>query len=332
MKKILLLLFISTISLGCDDGNITVENIDFPQDATASKCPTSNILYLLNNNEALIIQFTDAANLNGLFINDNGSTTLPITATNRVVYRFYNGKVTAENFCGGGTIPPIFPVATGEWIATSGTINVATIQVLSAPNGVNGGTKITGYTHTISLKNVDFVRQDGVHQQYENFAFGNYSTPANNLPFNFLTLENAGFCPTSALIYNGIENGVEGLTIQNISPTLLQNMEGVRREAITPEVNILKYRLFIAPYVGFPADFFCGPAFLMAGAEIYTGIPTAGDVNDPLATGIIEVTTTAVGSVFRHTVVLKRASFQRNNSTSTFYLGDTFDFGVIITN
>ncbi len=327
MKKILMLAVAMVVALGCDDGKIDVQNISFSGNAPVLKCPNNNTLYLINNNEILLIQINNPADFTSLIKNDNGVTSIPVSSQTKVIYRFYNGDVTLNNFCGGG-IPPISPTAVGEWTAASGSISITTTQITSPPNDITNGTRITGYKHTISLKNLDFIRQDGIHQEYETFAFGIFTTTADALPFNFNVPENAGFCSSSNLIYNAIDTGSEALTIENLSPTLLQNVEGIRRELIGDTINVLRYRDFDIPFDGTAAQFICGTTFTAVGAQVYTAVPYAGNVEDGLATGIIEVTTTEVAGSFVHSIALKKVTFKKGEST--FYLADSFNFGTII--
>ena len=57
MKKILGILVFTLALNGCDDGNLTQENISFDT-VTVQKCATNVLLYKLKDNEALIFEAT----------------------------------------------------------------------------------------------------------------------------------------------------------------------------------------------------------------------------------------------------------------------------------
>jgi hypothetical protein len=76
-----------------------------------------------------------------LFVNEPNTIEININSTNRVVYRFYNGPVVAENIC--ETIPPANN-CNSQWTATAGTIQITTTTIKST-NTTDNSTKITGY-------------------------------------------------------------------------------------------------------------------------------------------------------------------------------------------
>jgi len=149
MKKFLGLLFLMLILSGCDDGDMTIETINFT-DVQAGSCGETT--YKLNGNEAIYIKIpgtlqpftnevTPVGSPKSIQI---GSTASGIVS---VTYRAYDGAVTVNNIC--TTPAPISPIATEEWIATSGTIEIATTAVYSTPDATTGGTKSQN-TSTIS--------------------------------------------------------------------------------------------------------------------------------------------------------------------------------------
>jgi len=140
--------------MACDDGNVTVQTINFDS-VTAHNC--NDLVYKLNSNEAFIIEITENALA---FTNEptvsNTPKTYQISSANHVVYRFYNGTVATANIC--STIPPATPSVSEEWIATSGTIEITTTANKST-NSATNGTRITGFNHYIVLRNITFPNQ-----------------------------------------------------------------------------------------------------------------------------------------------------------------------------
>lgn len=302
----------------CDDGNLTQEDISFNEVATQS-CSANNIIYKLKEQEALLLEiprttFTTEPTGNGAPIQLNISTT-----SNRVVYRFYNGTVAANNIC--ETIAPATPVITDQWTATNGTIEIVTTAIKTTEE-ITNRTRITGYNHNINLKNVTFAKNVGT-QVYETFPFGDYTTPATPLPFNFdQTLEK---CTSSNDVYNF--NTSEAL-ILTIDPSLLVNeatpLGSPRTGLIGTTTNVFKYRLFSNLLTG---AYFCNSTTPTTPAlnQEWSGIAGVSGVS-----GIVEVTTTTNGpNSFRHTIVLKNVSLQNGNNN--FFLGNNFSYGELFT-
>ncbi|MFT5714710.1 MAG: hypothetical protein ACI9WT_001273, partial [Flavobacterium sp.] len=101
---------------GCDDGNLIQEDINF-EDINTQSCGNNNVIYKLKEKEALLVEIPKSS-----FTNEPSATGTPtildINSSNRVVYRFYNGTVSANNIC--ETIPPATPVVTDQWNAAAG--------------------------------------------------------------------------------------------------------------------------------------------------------------------------------------------------------------------
>jgi hypothetical protein len=138
MKRLLGLLVLIVILNGCDDGKLTVDTINF-EDVTASSC--GEIIYKLKDSEALFMKIPAEKNA---FLNDetllDKPREIPIGGEVTVRYRFYNGKVASDNIC--IVSGPITPVATGEWIAKSGTIQIITKANYATTNTETGQKKI----------------------------------------------------------------------------------------------------------------------------------------------------------------------------------------------
>lgn len=314
MKRVLSLLVFVMLLNGCNDGNLVLETISFDNVATQS-CSTNNLIYKLKPTESLILDipgssFTNEPTIIGV------PTEIAIGGTNRVVYRFYNGTVSADNIC--GTIPPATPSVSDQWTATAGIIQIITTAVKTT-NATDNSTRITGYNHNIVFKNITFAKSNGT-QVYETFPFGDYVTPTTSLPFAFdKTLDQ---CSTSNQIYN--YNSSEALTL-DIDPLLLSTavINVPKTGLISATTNKLTYRLFS----GLLTDaYFCN-----------TTEPTTPIINEEWnavagvqdASGIVEVTkTTDVPGVFKYTIVLKKVTFVKGNSD--FKLGDSYEYGVLL--
>lgn len=321
MKKALSLLVLLALLNACDDGNLTQEDISFA-DVTTQSCSNSSsntLIYKLKEKEALIMEIPTAT-----FTTEPTAVNAPIelnisTTSNRVVYRFYNGTVASDNIC--ETIAPATPVITDQWTATDGKIQIVTTAIKTT-NTTDNSTRISGYNHNITFKNITFSKANGT-QVYETFPFGDYTTSATTLPFNFdQTLEK---CTSSNDVYN--YNTSEAL-ILTIDPSLIVNQATVlnspRTGLIGTSSNVLTYRLFSGLLT---ADYFCKtttPTTPVVSQE-WNGVAGVSAVS-----GIIEVTTTTNGpNSFKHTIVLKKVSLQKGNSD--FTLGDSYTLGELFT-
>lgn len=319
MKRFLVVLICALALNSCDDGDLTIENVDLGTSVTQS-CSNNNIIYKLNKQEALILEIPSAF-LKNEPTDVNNPTLIDINNTTvRVVYRFYNGLITSDNIC--NTIPPATPIIVNEWTTNSGKVQITTTAVKTT-NATDNSTRITGYNHNIAFKNITFLKNNGT-QVYETFPFGDYVTNTNSLPFGFdKTLEQ---CSISKQIYNYTNS--EALTL-DINPALIVNavtpLNTPRTGLIGPIANKLIYRLY-ANGVLMPSYFCTTPI---------PSIPTVSEEWNGMAgvsavSGVIEVTTTTNGPTsFKHTIVLKKASLQKGNSN--FSLGDSYFYGDLLT-
>ena len=319
MKRIVGLLVLLLLLNGCDDGNLVLETINF-EDAITQSCSTNNILYKLKEKEALLLEIPTSS-----FTNEpteiGTPTEITIGGSNRVVYRFYNGTVAANNIC--ETIPPATPSVTDQWTATGGTIQIITTAIKTT-NTTDNSTRISGYNHNIVFKNITFTKANGT-QVYETFPFGDYVTTTTSLPFGFDETTERCTANTPNLLYN--YTGSEALTL-DIDPSLIDNnvtpLNSPRTGILGTTTNKLTYRL----YAGLiPNSYFCN-----------TSIPTTPDISQEWnaiagvsgISGIVEVTTTTNGTGFKHTIALKKATLKKGNSD--FSLGDSYIYGDLLTN
>ncbi len=321
MKRFLGILICAFAFNSCDDGNLTLETINFEDVATQS-CSTNDIIYKLKEKEALLLEIPKT-----VFVNEPTVPGTPIlididNSTFRVVYRFYNGTVAADNIC--NTIPPALPNVTDQWTATSGKIQIITTTITEA-GPIAGSTKITGYNHNIAFNNITFAKTNGT-QVYETFPFGDYITPSNALPFGFDKVVEQ--CPTSKQIYNYVSS--EALTIDKIDPALIVNTEtplNTPRTGLIGSINNkLTYRLYSNGVL--TPDYFCATSVpvLPSVSEEWNAVNGVSGVS-----GIIEVTTIKSGTTaYKHTIVIKNATLIKGNSS--FKLGDVYTYGDLLTN
>lgn len=325
MKKLLLSLCSIALLNSCDDGDLTLETINFDS-AIAQECSLNNVVYKINGNQLLLIEIP-ATSLP--FENKIGDKTFAINASNKVIYRGYNNTVSSASIC--STIPPASPSVTEEWNAIAGTISIQTTAIYSAANSLTGAIKISKYRHAITFNNITFAKPNG-NQVYETFVFGDFDTNATSLPMTF-NPDSIQLCSNSSTLYNAQNGGIEGLFIQNLSSTLLDtSVLGTAKTALinTNNENLLTYRLFsLALTLGGNSTYFCAsplPDNPLVKEE-WTG--QAGVSN---TSGIIEVTTTTNGSGYSHSIHLKSVTFNNPLAGSTFYYGDDILIGTLLTN
>jgi hypothetical protein len=320
MKRVFSLLIFVLLLNGCDDGDLTLETIDF-EDAATKSCSDNNIIYKLKENEALLLEIPKTA-----FVNEPTDPAFPKVididnSTNRVVYRFYDGAVAEDNIC--NTIPPAKPYVVDQWIATSGKIEIATTTNTIAGT-VAGSTVITGYNHRITFRNITFAKTNGT-QVYETFVFGDYVTPSTPLPFGFdKTVEQ---CSLSKDVYNYTSG--EALTLENLDATLIENKETPLNTPRTALIGSIKNKLIYRLYSNgvLTSSYFCNliPPPLPTISEEWNGVNGVAAIS-----GIIEVTTISSGTTaFKHTIVIKNATLKKGNSS--FKLGDAYIYGELIT-
>ncbi len=324
MKK-LVGLFILLGLVACDDGDATVDAITFDQ-GEAKTC--GRLVYQISENQAMIIALPENSDA---FINEPTPASAPrskdIGAAVSVTFRTYSGQVSDPVLC--STPAPIAPIAVTEWIATAGRVEINTSAVYDNPNPETGQVRIARYRHAIIFRDIKFAKPDGTDQSYAEYVFGNFFTnPANNLTLNFPP-ENTSLCPATNTLYNAQNGGKEGLYIQNFDPALLSaDNPGTPKTAVIGTTNNrLVYRYFTGTLPsGGNENYFCSPSTTPATApgtsEEWIGVEGNG------VDGVIEVTTTAYGSGYKHVIRLKGVTFKKGNST--FYYGNDMLYGELI--
>ena len=306
MKKYAALLLFALFLNGCDDGDLTVDEIDFADVQQSSACDplTNTLIYKLKSQEALLLQLPA-----GAIVNDQGTYTYTIDANGkgsyRVVYRAYDGTVAKDNIC--GAIPPTTPKVTEEWNGVEGLIEIVTTQT-EVPNTNNdGGSRITGYEHSIVFRNITFAKPAGNQTEAE-FVFGTYNTTVTPADLTFKTNPNGSAYECDNKTYN--YNNSFYLSIEDIDPALLVNEvtagNQARTSLITATQNKVFYRTALTETGSITPAFICAKVQPSSPAidETWTGQFGVANVS-----GIIEVTTTvspnALGQLYTHTIVLK---------------------------
>lgn len=314
MKRFLGLLVCVFALNSCNDGNLTVDTISF-ENATVQSCSTNNIIYKLNAKEALLLDIPKTS-----FPSEPTTTNITIGGTNQVVYRLYNGTVVSANIC--DIIPPITPNGIDQWTASSGNIQIVTTAV-KLTDITNNSTQITGYNHTITFKNITFLKGDGTSQFYETFPFGDYVQTITKLPLQFNKVLDK--CITNNLIYEN--NSTESLTL-DIDPVLIVSTItplNTPRIGLISTTNKLTYRLYANGIL--TPGYFCTipiPATPTISEEWNAVAGVSGQ------SGIIEVTTTTNGTGFKHTIVFKKVTLKKGKND--FLLGDNYLYGDLLTN
>lgn len=166
MKKLFVLAASVFMLQACDDGDITLESFNFDT-VNIQECTNNNLIFKINGDEMLLINIPEAS-----FANeetpDGSPRIINVSSSNQIIYRIYSGTVTDNSIC--DLIPPASPVVKNEWNATGGTIEIIT-DILYAADGIT----ITGYTHNIKFKNVNFSNPDNSFS-FTEYDFGNYET------------------------------------------------------------------------------------------------------------------------------------------------------------
>ncbi|WP_289658031.1 hypothetical protein [Flavobacterium panacagri] len=327
MKKYASLILFAFLLNGCDDGDLTVQEINF-ESVDPTSCTQNNdvtLLYKLKSQEAFLLQMPANAGLK----EDTGEYEYDIPTggkgTYRAIYRAYDGALVSDNIC--GIIPPSTPKVTDEWIATSGKIVINTTQkdpVLAA----DGSTKLTGYNHDISFKNITFDISGSKPQTYPTYPFGTFSTTTNVPASLVFDSETAGRCTNNGLnrVYNF--SAAFFIMLDNLDPELIKNevtATGKPRTGLinqTTTTNKLYYKAVAKDSGSFSSSYFCNTTFPASPA---IGEDWTGQTGEAEKSGIIEVTTTLVGNTYYHTVTLRNVTMLKGKSNfklpTEFFLG-----------
>ncbi|MEZ4779267.1 MAG: hypothetical protein R2786_07795 [Flavobacteriaceae bacterium] len=133
MQKLFSFIILSTLFLGCNDGEIIDTSFDF-DNAAIQFCNGSDsfLFYKINeaNTEAISLLIQGDSDL---FIASD-TTSIALNANNFVNYRVFNSEVTSSYFC--TEVPPTSPQVISEFIGNSGTLTLLTIAKYDDDDGV----------------------------------------------------------------------------------------------------------------------------------------------------------------------------------------------------
>lgn len=324
MKKYASLLLFALLLNGCDDGDLTVETFDFSEIDIENCTDTYEVLYKLKSQESLLLQMPEGTLKNQATAEGDPETFDINTSTYKLVYRTYDGTVATANIC--DAIRPSLPNVTDEWYAEGGTIVINTYANYTS-NETEGSTRISGYTHNISFKNLTYSKPSGT-QVGPDFVFGDIVTTEDALNLTFGD-EKADLCTSATngkVVYNF--NDQTSLTINNIDPTLIANEVTPSGNPRTGLISATQNKVSYNVYNGLlTADYFCQVPIPATPAitQTWAGLDGVSEQS-----GIIEVTTTSLGpTVFKHVIVLKNVIL--DNGNVNFKLGKSFLLGELVT-
>ena len=163
MKKLFLSLILC-ISFSCDDGDLTIETIDF-DDASIMFCETSTtinstLFFKLNSTEALILELQS-----GVLKNEASQDTITsgVPGQSQVTYRSFTGTIGKDYFC--DAFPPLDPLVTQELDAQGGSVKIFTTQSV---------TDSTVFEHNIKLSAISLVNEKG--ERITDLRINNFGT------------------------------------------------------------------------------------------------------------------------------------------------------------
>ncbi|MFK7748675.1 MAG: hypothetical protein AB8B65_09805 [Kordia sp.] len=171
MKKIVFLFLITCTFFSCDDGDLTLEEIDLTTDAVVQACVEEagvTLLFKINGAETLILEVPNDLIINEATEDADTPRVEELNGAANCYYRSFDTNITSSYFC--DELPSDIAVVL-EYTAASGDVEVITTEVLV--DGV-----VTEYQHTILLTNVVFTGTNGQDVRYNEFPYGTIETPA----------------------------------------------------------------------------------------------------------------------------------------------------------
>nr|WP_294936949.1 hypothetical protein [uncultured Flavobacterium sp.] len=170
MKKLFGLLICVLLLAGCDDGDIVLQSFNFDS-AAIQKCSDKDLLFKINGEELLLVDIP-ASNFPNEITPVGSPRIVTISATNRVLYRKYNGTVGNTTIC--SDIPPASPTVLNEWNAASGGTIQITTTAITTIDPITSVETTTGYNHQIKFVNIQFVGSEDSFV-FEEYLFGTYT-------------------------------------------------------------------------------------------------------------------------------------------------------------
>ncbi|PWL38327.1 hypothetical protein DKG77_08610 [Flagellimonas aquimarina] len=151
MRKLSLPILLMLV-LSCSDGDLQIETIDFdnvlPQSCNDLEASSTNVLFKINVDEALILDLQSSVLNNGV-VGETVTTESTVPGQTSITYRIFSGDVSNNYFC--DEIPPVTPTVVQEIVAEDGLVTVQTTADADSTN----------FVHTISLSGVSFVTAAG---------------------------------------------------------------------------------------------------------------------------------------------------------------------------
>jgi hypothetical protein len=318
MKYYLSIIFALFLLVSCDDGNLITESFDLQLVTDINKCTSSNTLYKIKSNEALILN-ADESNFQNVETPVNTPKIVANGTGISILYRKYSDVVALNSICSSPA--PATPVVLEEWNVIGGNMVIETKKVFDT-NGID----VIAYNHYIVFKNVTFS-YNGKQIAYDSYVFGNYRTNVIRLPFEFASASMLK-CPTNNLLFK--YNNTEVLLFDIDRTTLLANAATTIGSPRTALINTTNNRVIYRVYTGnLSQDYFCSSI-----------LPTTPSVTEEwvaengvtAVSGIIKVETVAQATTpvsYKHTITLFKTTFKKG--TSSYSLPDNYIFGTIVT-
>ncbi len=179
MKKIVFFLVLLFAFFSCDDGDLTLDEINLDTGTDIDACTIEagvTLLFKINGAETLILDIPADLIVNEASeteINDGVATLIPREKTLNsqafCYYRSFDTTITSGYFC--DELPSDINI-TLEYTAVSGTVEVTTVEVIDDVSNL-----ITGYEHTINLRQVVFTGTNGQDVRDDLFEYGTFITP-----------------------------------------------------------------------------------------------------------------------------------------------------------
>jgi len=302
----------------CDDGKIEARSLDFSQVGIQS-CGTNNLLYKNNGTEMLILNIPLSNFINDVST-DSNPVTVALNSSQYVLYRAYNGNVSANNIC--PTLPATSPQVQQEWVANSGTVVISTTAIKSY-NSSTQATRITGYKHHIVLRNLTWSTPSGPVVWAYDYTYGDYQTSVNAPAVAFGQTLYSSSCDGRVFACSGGES----MELNLANPTEVFAPEttpvGQPRVLVLDANNKMTYRSYAG--VISPA-YYCTLPLPTTPALQEAWVANAGVSGQ---SGWIEVETTTYGNGFQHTITCCKVTLTKGNSD--FYLGERYVLGTLLT-
>ena len=290
----------------CDDGDIIEDTFNFST-ITVQKCSNSTVLYKINEAEALVFTTIDTN-----FPNAEGTKTLFVDGTNKISYKKFASKTSSSNICDTPTIAVL-----EEWKVTGGTIEIVSTKILDT----NNPSKIVGYNHAITFKNITFNKSDG-QLVYDNYVFGNYRTDVVDLNFNYNTATLLN-CSNTNLLFKYNANNALLLDIE--ASLYTHHTVGTKTALINSTSNKVSYRVYDG---GVNEAYFC-QAIPPTSPALKEEWKAEDGVTDTSGMIVVE-TTQQTQTTFKHTIKLRKVTFKKGVLTYSPSPNGDYVFGEII--